>query len=178
MKRKKQPYRNTIKKLKRQQEELSIVQNENQRLRESLRTRNEELTTKIKHADDQERKASRMKDVATSELKRSNPYHPLLDAAIQTTINDSKHVIFDDILEYRISSPYVDWQSSDRPAVVKLQFGRRDPYTKFQTNYAISEHVLMDFSNNPYIYQDMINNIGKDIANELLHTAIKRMRRF
>lgn len=176
-KRKKQPHRNTLKKLRKAKQELESeksevfsLKKEQQLLNANIRREKETAAEASRNAIQREEQAQRFRKHTEEELRHQNKFHPTLMA--NEYIGDVvEPITIQDALRIRLLGPGVDWDDSRRQGAVRLNFGKQGGSPE-QVAYGFSEKTFqtIDHMNND-VLEEAINSMGRSIARELLTIA-------
>jgi hypothetical protein len=166
---KKQPYRNALLKLTKERSSLDSLYKENQRLNANLLYKQKEAHSLLTSAAMDKEKAEKYFDNARKELQTVNPYHP--DLMSVHTISDTFRV--EDVLRYRMAMPTVHWDDFHQQGIVKLVYHKQGGGRE-TVAFGFSEAYIKD--DDRYINADVIEDMGKAIATELVALANKKMK--
>ena len=121
------------------------------------------------------KKADKFFDEARKELKAVNPYHPDLMSVHKMggTMAMSDTFCVEDVLRYRMTAPTMDWDDFQQRGEVRLICHKQGG--GYETvGYGFSEAHIKDY--NGYISANVIEDMGKAIAAELVALAAKKMK--
>jgi len=165
---KKQPYKNALLKLTKERSSLDSLYKENQRLNANLLYKQKEAQTLLRSAAVDKEKMEQYRDSLQKELRDVNPYHPNLYPN-DLTFNVSK----EDALRYRISSPSMSWDDNNNQGIIRMVCYNQTG--KYETvAYAFSGALIKD--RNEYINEELVEDLGKTIARDLLRLTTTKMK--
>ena len=162
--------RKTTRELEEEREQLLDTKIQQQQLNATLRQELADAREATSSAIKREDEARILRRHAEAELFRENKYHPLLmsDDYIVEAPGDA--------FEYRMLQPTVDWDDHNQHGAVKMKIGKvhgqRD-----QVAFALSR-AMLDHSTEPLLYEKILEDLGKDIAAELIRHAREIMRKY
>jgi len=165
---KKQPYRNALLKLKKERDSLCALFKENQRLNANALYNQEEARTLLKSAFTDKEQAKRMYDEARKELKNTNMFHPMLNA--EYAINASST---DTALMYRIARPSMNWNDESNSGAVYITCYNQKTNKHERLAFGFSAEYV---KNGRYNYDGFIDDMGKEIANQLMMMAFTKFK--
>lgn len=165
---KKQPYRNTLLKLKKERSSLISLYKENQRLNASALYNQKEAQTLLKSTAQDKEQVELLRNEVLNELKQYNPYHPALCSSVKVQNNT-----IEDALRYRIASPRVDWNDTQKSGAISIVC-HKQPERYETIAYGFSDALIKNCDT--YISEDMVDKISKDIATDLIEMATTKMK--
>jgi len=166
---KKQPYRNALLKLTKERSSLDSLYKENQRLNANLLYKQKEAHSLLTAAAVDKEEAEKYFDNARKELQFVNPYHP--DLMSIHMVNSTFQT--EDVLQYRMTVPTLDWNDQEQTGIVKFVCHKQN--NNYQTiAFGFSQAYIKNCDR--YINMNLIEDISKTIATELVLLATKKMK--
>lgn len=152
----KQPYRNALKKLKKERDVLKHQLSDVASVRSSLLKKQSDLT--FEHHS-----VTCIKNEVLKELKFYNPYHPYLDV----TKVISKHLNLEAALDYRIAAPVVTDEPYNNTARITLYFKTPNQGKQIGVLYFSREALFGSNELRSYIDDENIKWISEHLARQL-----------
>lgn len=180
---KKQPFRNTISRIKRKEESLTKERAEllSMKQRVHVEVANAEQNNKtarklLNTVYEREEKAKNFERFAREELERINNIHPSLGAELyikDAIIGD--RLTIDTVLNYRMSQPRMEWNDKKQVGAIKMVAGNAKTGRQEVIGYMLSERTIRDAR--PEMLDAITETIARDIARDLVDRALELLRK-
>lgn len=180
---KRQPFRNTIKRVKEKEKslakdraELLSIKKEAQLYTANARQESLRVREVLNKAHQQEIRAEQFEKYAREELHRANKFHPSLGAETYIgSIPVDAQLAMDTALNCRIARPHIMWNDRTQVGAVRLIVGNTRTGRREAVGYSISERAIAD--TRPEFLKEITEDLGKTIAEELMDRALKLLRK-